>query len=154
MPVKHAAGILKEAPVSFDLLVHRDTETALAEARALGLSPSEVAKTVILKTASGCVRAVLPACERLDLHKVRAAIGGAKVWLATEEELEREYPEFELGAIPPFAGAHRDPVLVDQRLAERESIVLETCSRTESVRMLTGDLVWLTRARVVDICEE
>jgi len=153
MLVLDAARLLERAPVSFELLPHAETETAVAEANALGLSPAEVAKTVVLRTPAGYVRAVLPASERLDLRKVRAILG-KRIELASEEDLERDYDGFELGAIPPFAGAHHDPVLVDRRLAERESIVLEAGSRTESVRMLTGDLVWLTRAKVVDICEE
>ena len=153
MLVLDAARLLERAPVSFELLPHAETETAVAEANALGLSPAEVAKTVVLRTPAGYVRAVLPASERLDLRKVRAILG-KRIELASEEDLERDYEGFELGAIPPFAGAHRDPVLVDRRLAERESVVLEAGSRAESVRMLTGDLVWLTRAKVVDICEE
>jgi prolyl-tRNA editing enzyme YbaK/EbsC (Cys-tRNA(Pro) deacylase) len=104
---------------------------------------------------SGCVRAVLPASERLDLSKLSALYGGTKktVELATEEDLKRDYPEFELGAVPPLGGTHRDSV-VDRRLAERDSLVLEAGSHGESVRMATADLLRIAEAQVTDICEE
>lgn len=155
MTVEAATSMLRSAGISFELLPHGVTESAIAEARALGLSPAEVAKTVVLTTPAGYVRAVLPASERLDLHKVRGALdGGKNVHLASEEDLGRDYPEFDLGTIPPFGGSRHEPVLVDRRLVERDSVVLEAGSRTESVRMLVGDLVRLTGARVLDICED
>jgi len=155
MTAEAATGVLESTGVSFELLQHTAIQSAMAEAEVLGLSPAEVAKTVVLTTPTGYVRTVLPASERIDLHKVRDVLGGGKhVHLATEEELARDYPEFDLGAIPPFAGCRREPVLVDSHLAEREWIVLEAGSTTESVRIRIGDLVWLTRAKVVDICQD
>src|SRR6266511_2320327 len=57
--------------VPYELMPHPRTETALAEAEALGVEPAHVAKTVILTTRTGFVRAVIPAPKRLDLDKVR-----------------------------------------------------------------------------------
>jgi hypothetical protein len=53
---------------------HPRTTTAAAEAHVLGLEPRDVAKTVVLSTPDGFLRAVLPASERLDLGKVRALL--------------------------------------------------------------------------------
>ena len=147
--------VLDEAGVQYELLPHSHTETAAAEAEALGLSPSEVAKTLVVTTPSGYVRAVLPASDRLDLHKVRELLeDGKHVELASEEDLARSYSEFELGAVPPFGGGHHDRVVVDRRLAERDSLVLEAGTHEQSVRMRTADLVRLTEATVADICED
>jgi Ala-tRNA(Pro) deacylase len=154
MAEKDVMGILDEAGVDYELLPHPRTETATAEADALGVDPSEVAKTLVLSTPAGYVRAVLPASERLDLRKVREHVeGGKRIHLATEEDLERDYPDFELGAVPPFGGAG-DRVLVDSGLADRETIVLEAGSHERSLRMRTVDLLTLTKADVVDIAEE
>jgi len=148
--------VLDQAGARYELVSHAHTETAIAEAKALGVSPAEVAKTLIVKTLSGYVRAVLPASERLDLSKLSALCGGAKktVQLATEEDLNRDYPEFELGAVPPLGGAHRDSVVVDRRLAEQESLVLEAGSHDESVRIATADLLRIAEAQLSDICDE
>jgi Ala-tRNA(Pro) deacylase len=77
-----------------------------------------------------------------------------RVHLTSEEELRDEYPEFELGAVPPFGGTHEDPVVVDQRLAERQTVVLEAGSHEESVRVTVVDLLRVTHAEVADICME
>src|SRR6266540_4374899 len=66
----------------------------------------------------------------VDFHKAASLVGAPhkKLHMASEDDLKRDYPEFALGAVPPFGGAHRDQVIVDSRLAERDSVVLEAGS--------------------------
>ena len=148
-------SFLEEAGVDFDVLEHAHTERAADEAAALGVGLEEVAKTLVLVAPSGGVRAVLPASERLDLHKVAAVleVGGKKVHLASEDDLARDYSEFELGAVPPFGG-REDRVIVDERLAARDSVVLEAGTHEKSVRLKAADLVRLAGAQVADISRE
>jgi Ala-tRNA(Pro) deacylase len=148
-------GLLEKAGVDFELLEHARTERAADEAAALGARPEEVGKTLVLATAGGNVRAVLAASERIDLRKVATVlgVGSKKVHLASEDDLARDYPDFELGAVPPFGGPE-DRVVVDERLAGRDSVVLEAGSHDSSVRLKAADLVRLTRAQVADICKE
>jgi Ala-tRNA(Pro) deacylase len=148
--------VLDEAAARYELLPHARTESAVAEAEALGIASADVAKTLVVRTPKGYVRAVLPASERIDLRKLRKVSGGGKkkVHLASEEQLARDYPEFDLGAVPPIGGGRRDSVVVDSRLAERDSVVLEAGSHEESVRISTGDLLRVTEAEVADICAD
>jgi hypothetical protein len=53
--------LLDEAGVRYELLPHARTESALAEAEALGVAAAGVAKTLVVTTPEGYVRAVLPA---------------------------------------------------------------------------------------------
>jgi Ala-tRNA(Pro) deacylase len=149
-------NVLDEAGVDYEPLEHARTERAADEAETLGVAPEEVAKTLVLATPGGNLRAVLPASERIDLPKVADLLeaGHKKIHLATEEDLKRDYPDFDLGAVPPFGGKKRDQVIVDSRLAERDSLVLEAGSHEKSVRMKAADLVRLTGAQVADICRE
>ena len=123
MATSDLTSALDEAGVSYELLPHAHTESAHAEAESLGVSPDDVAKTLIVKLPEGYLRAVLPASARIDLRKVRELHGGGRhtVHLATEEDLRRDYPEFELGAVPPVGG-RSDPVVVDPKVAVRTSI--------------------------------
>jgi Ala-tRNA(Pro) deacylase len=148
-------GFLEESGVDFDILEHPHTERAADEAAALGVVPEEVAKTLVLTVSEGYVRAVVAASERLDLRKVAAVlgVGGKKVHLATEDDLARDYPDFELGAVPPFGGP-QDRVIVDERLSARDSVVLEAGSHETSVRLKAADLVRLSGAEVADIAKE
>jgi Ala-tRNA(Pro) deacylase len=145
---------LERAGASYELIPHAHTESALDEAAALLLSPDDVAKTLILKTPEGYLRAVVPASCRLDERKLRDVTGRSKkeVRLATEDDLKRDYPDFELGAVPPVGGARRDEVIVDSRLAGREAVVLEAGSHEQSVRIAAAELVRVAGAEVADIC--
>jgi Ala-tRNA(Pro) deacylase len=153
--MEDVTGFLDQAGVDHDVLEHAHTERAADEAAALGIEPEEVAKTLVLVSPSGYVRAVLAASERVDLHKVAGVLGvaGKKVHLASEEDLASDYPDFELGAVPPFGG-REDQVVVDERLAGRDSVVLEAGTHERSVRLRTAELVRLTRAQVADIRRE
>lgn len=148
-------GLLEQAGVDFDVLEHDHTERAIDEAAALGIGPEGVAKTLVLVGPSGNVRAVLAASERVDLHKVAGVlgVGGKKVHLANEDDLARSYPDFELGAVPPFGG-QEDPVVMDERLAARDWIVIEAGSHDRSLRLKATDLVRMTSAQVADITKE
>ena len=116
----------------------------------------QVAKTLIVKTAEGYLRAVVPASRRLDERKVRDVAGGSKkdVHLATEDDLRRDYPDFELGAVPPVGGTRHDEVIVDSRVVARETVVLEAGSHEQSVQLTAADLVRAADAKVADICKE
>lgn len=143
---------LERRGLAYQLLPHDRTQTARAEAKAVGIAPSDVAKTVVLTTEDGYVRAVVPASERLDLAKTRDLLDDRNSRLATEEELGAAYPTFELGAVPPFGGPSGDRVVVDRMLAELDEVVLEAGSHDQSVKMRTGDLLTLSDAEVADIC--
>jgi Ala-tRNA(Pro) deacylase len=148
----HVVAQLEAAEIPYELIDHARTTTAKAEARVLGVDASAVAKTVVLETADGFVRAVLPASARLDLRKAESALG-ADARLATEDVLAGAYPEFELGAVPPLTGGDGDRVLVDGSLLANEWVVLEAGTHEQSVRLRSDDLVRITEARVDDLTQ-
>ena len=145
---------LDRAQLNYDLIEHRRTETAGEEARAIGVPPEQVAKTIVLASDEGYVRAVLPASQHLNLHKVRQLLGNKHARLASEHELVLAYPMYELGAVPPFGVPAGNRVLCDRRLAQQGSVVLEAGSHNESLRMRTSDLLALTQAEVADIAAD
>jgi Ala-tRNA(Pro) deacylase len=145
---------LDRARVPYELIPHETTMTALAEARVLGAEPQDVAKTLVLESEDGFVRAVLPASERIDLRKVRELLHARELELATEATLAGAYPDFELGAVPPLGGPANDPVLIDRRLTTRAAVVFEAGRHDESVRVKPDDLVAVTGAMVADLCAD
>jgi Ala-tRNA(Pro) deacylase len=155
MAVADVTKVLDDAGAEYELLHHAHTERAVAEAEALGLSPAEVAKTLIARTPDGPLRALVPASDRIDMRKLREAVGASKddVQLATEEEMARDYPEFALGAVPPVGGSRHDPVIVDRKLAEQEWLVFEAGTHDDSVRIRTEDFMRITDARTAELCE-
>jgi Ala-tRNA(Pro) deacylase len=142
---------LDSAGVAYELLEHAPTDRAADEASALGLPPSQVAKTIVLTTGTGNLRVLLPASERIDMHKLRELLGaGKELHLLTEQAMRRDYPEFELGAVPPIGG-REDEVVVDSRLAALDQVVFEAGSHDRSVRVKTADLIAAAKTRVADV---
>ena len=116
----------------------RPTETALDEAEALGVQAGQVAKTIILTTSDGFVRAVLPASRRLDLDKVRDLLEDDAVssWRASTCS-RRRYPDFELGAVPPFGGSPTTACSSTGGSVAGKTVVIEAGTHDESVRLRT-----------------
>ncbi len=145
---------LDKAGATYELLEHPRTDRAVAEAEVLGISPTEVAKTIVVATTAGNVRAVLPASERLDMHKLRTFVdGGKETHLLTEEDLVREYPQFELGAVPPVGGP-KDRVVLDRKLASMDTFVIEAGAHDRSVRLRPQALLATADTLVEDICAD
>ena len=108
---------------------------------------------IVFADGAGCVQTP----GDLDpLRKLGEVVGESRksLHLASEEELGRDYPEFELGAVPPIGGAHRDRVVIDRALAARDSVVLEAGAHDDSIRLRTADLLRLTEAQVADVCRD
>ena len=146
---------LREQHVEFELLPHRRTVTAAGEARALGVRPHETAKTVIARDENGVnIRAVVLASSRLDLAKLAKAVNANVVALLTENELAGSYPQFELGAVPPFGGPAGDRVVVDRGLAHCEHVVLDAGVHDASLRLRTQDLIDVADAMLADVAKD
>jgi Ala-tRNA(Pro) deacylase len=143
---------LESRGFEFEVLPHEPTETGLAEADSLGLSASDVAKTVVLDLRTGHAFAVVPADRFVDLDAVRQLINSRHVHLAEEDEIRRDYPEFQLGAIPPLGALAHTPLVVDRSIIEHDEIVFAGGEKEVSIRMKTADLFGDAQMLVGDIC--
>ena len=151
--IEAVTRLLERHGVRYDVVEHRATYSAAAEARATAVDPQATAKTVALHDHDGYRLAVVPASERLDVRRARKLLGASHhLRLATEEELRRDFPAFDVGALPPFGTAPM-PEVVDVRLLRHERIVCAGGEHRRSVIMSTLDLLRITEPRVADICE-
>lgn len=133
--------LLGKRGVPFESIPHETTYTSIEEARALGIAADEVVKAVVLVTSAGRALAVVPASRRLDMRLVHDALGDKRARLATEEELERDFPEVELGAMPPLGSLIGARTLVDPEVLQHDEVVFAAGKRTESVKVRTADLL-------------
>ena len=152
----HAAvtEFLERQGVPYEVVEHVRTQTAAADARAAGLPPAEVAKTVVLRDQNAVRLAVLPASHRLDLHKVKGELGSGDLRLVTELEMASELGDFEVGAVPPFGPMFHALELVDRRLLDHDRILCGGGDHEHGVLVDPHDLVRAAQARVADICED
>jgi Ala-tRNA(Pro) deacylase len=131
---------LEQRGCVFEVLAHRQAYTSVDEARALGIAVGEVLKTLAVRTGPGYALVVIPASRRLDLHLAREALGDSRARLASEEELGRDFPDFQLGALPPLGALLDAQVYVDPEVLGHDTVTFAAGSHTESVKMQTQEL--------------
>jgi Ala-tRNA(Pro) deacylase len=145
---------LERLGVRFEVLPHPQSATALDEARSLGLDPEEVLKAVVLDIETGHALAIVPASERLDMDLVRDALGDRDARLASEDEIEGAFPEFELGALPALPSLLHVPVVIDPAVFEHRTVTFAAGDQRESVRIETHPLLHGATVTVSPITEK
>jgi len=110
---------LRDHGVSFDVVEHARSDSATAEALAGNRPAEQAAETVVLRTPGGYRLAVVCGSDRLDLHKAAEAfgIGRHQLRFASEADMARSFPVYEVGAIPPI-GPDTPAELIDLRLLD------------------------------------
>ncbi len=150
--VEAVARYLDEQGVRYEVVEHRTTYTAEAEARAAGVPTEDVAKTVVLRDGDAYRLAVIPASGRLDLDKARQLFGaGDSLRLATEQEMAADFAGFEVGALPPIGPMLPAPEVLDRALLEHERILFTAGDHRHGVLIDPNDLVEVTQAKVRDV---
>ena len=142
---------LVEQHADFQTIPHRPTFDAQRLAQAVAERGHHVAKTVLVHSDVGNALAVLPATHSVDLDKTRRAIKAEKVWLATEQDVAEQFPDCEIGAIPPFGSFYGIPTLVDESFLIEEDIVFQGNRHDEAFRMKLTDFLELEGTATVDI---
>jgi Cys-tRNA(Pro)/Cys-tRNA(Cys) deacylase len=142
---------LRDHGVSFDVVEHARSESAVAEARAA----ERTAKTVVLRAPGGYRFAVICASDRLDLHKAAAGLGVGRheLWFASEADMAADFPAYEVGAIPPI-GPDTPAELIDVRLLDYGQVLCPAGDHEHSLLVDPADIVRVTGARTLDLRQD
>ncbi len=136
--------------VQYEALQHATAYTAQEVAGAQHVSGQETIKAVIVKVDGKFVMCVLPAIHLLDLERFKHITGGQKVELASEEELGTLFPDYELGAEPPFGPLYGLEIFSDRDLESNEYVVFNGGTHTDTVRMTYADWKRLAQPTVAE----
>lgn len=116
--------------------------------------PAHTAKAVMTCDARGYLLAVVPASERLDLTKLRRAASRPDLRLATERELASDFPQYELGALPPFGELFECSELIDVRLLGPNRILCNGGDHRHSIVVHPDELRYASGSGVADLVAE
>ena len=119
---------LDAAGVRYEPVPHEATDLGAATA----------ARIVLLSTHRGLVQAIVPTSRRVDIQKAREVLGTRYVEVAGARA----------------GGRYLDRVLVDGRVCDRATAVIEGDPGEDSLRVRTRDLAGLTGASLVDLCHD
>ena len=138
-------AILKRERIPYTCFKHSPAYTAQEEAAVSHVFGRCWAKVVICIADDQPVQAVLPAHHTVDLDELRVLANAGQLRLACEEEIARLYPEYEVGAMPPFGAVHGHRVFVDHCLVGEPELVFNAGTHTEALCMHYGDVAELAK---------
>ncbi len=140
----------RDERVTFEVRRHPEAYTAQRLAALEHVSGYWVAKVVMAVSDGMLVMLVLPAPCRVDLVRLKEALGAGAVRLAREEEFAHLFPDCEIGAMPPFGNLYGVPVYVDAALARDAFIVFNAGTHRETMTIAYADFERLAHPRVAD----
>lgn len=122
----------------------------LAGARALGVEPERMLKTLLVDLDGALVCAVVPVAGELGLKALAAALGGRRATLAEPVRAERS-SGYVVGGISPLGQRTRLRTVVDGTAGLFDTVLVSAGRRGLSVELAPGELVRLTGAVVADV---
>jgi Ala-tRNA(Pro) deacylase len=141
---------LRQEQVTYQIQHHSVAFTAQQIAESEHISGKKVVKSVIVLADNRKILLALPASLQVDLDKVQAHLGAQSVLLAHEDEFKADFPDCEVGTMPPFGNLYSIPVYVEQSLTRQETIVFPIGTRTETMSLKYADFERLVHPTVIE----
>jgi Ala-tRNA(Pro) deacylase len=130
---------LDQMGVHYRLSRHDTTYTAQDLAAAEHVPGRKVIKPVVVKADGQFVMCALPASHRVDLDTLRQQLQVRACELAAESDLERIFPECELGAEPPIGRMFGLPTFMDESLFADDRVTFQAGTHQDAVTMTLAD---------------
>jgi len=144
--------LLEENGISYRHHVHTSVYTAREVAALEHLPQHRFAKAVLIKDEDSFVMAVVPGDYAVDLHELRAALGLKHARLATEKELGEQFPDCELGAMPPLGNLYSLPTWMESSIVGEKQIAFNAGTHRDVVYVKLEDFRRLTSPQVFHFC--
>ena len=116
----------------------------LEAARALGLDPADVFKTLLATVDGSTVVAIVPVSGSLDLKRLAAARGGRRAEMADPADAQR-LTGYVLGGISPIGQRRQLPTLLDESARGRTTIYVSGGRRGFDIGLAPDDLLEVTK---------
>ena len=144
------AWLAEHAPDLPIIEVEQSTATVAEAAKALGVEPARIAKTLALRVNGEALLVVARGDARLDNARTKAAFGGRPRMLGPEETLA--LTGHAVGGVCPFGLATPLPVYCDRSLQAFDIVYPAAGSLNSSVRLSPARLVNLVAVGWVEVC--
>jgi Ala-tRNA(Pro) deacylase len=136
---------LAERGCIYDVVAHAPTHTSARTADASHVPAERLAKAVVLKDEAGYLVAVLPASHHIELGALENRLERSFAF-ATEDEIERLFPDCERGAVPPIAAPYGLKMIVDDSIVDQPEVYFEAGDHATIVHMAGGQFASLVAA--------
>lgn len=135
---------------SYDHDPRSDLSYGEEAARALGVGPERVFKTLVASVDGQLTVAVVPVAGSLDLKALAAAAGGKRAVMAEPAQVQRS-TGYVLGGVSPLGQKKRLATVIDSSARRFEQIHVSGGRRGLEISLAPNDLAQLTGGRFADI---
>ncbi len=150
MKLRRIKEYLDQENIKYAIITHSPAYTAQEIAASAHIPGKLLAKTVVIKLDGELAMAVLPASLKVDLEHLAELTESRTVELATEKEFMNQFPDCEVGAMPPFGHLYGMPVFVADELAEDQVIAFNAGTHSQLIQMAYHDFVRLVHPRTLE----
>ena len=147
---KKIKDYLDKHQAEYEEIVHKTVYTAYDAAQTLKKELKEVAKNLLIQADKTYALVVVPADKRIDLAKLKKALGAQKVSIPKESVIVKVL-KIKPGVISSFGKLHKVETWIDKAMVGTEKVVFSTGSATNSVLMKVKDFIQLEEAKLADI---
>lgn len=152
MSEPHARALEDAAARGLEIEIReRPAARSLAEAaQLLGIEPSDIVKTLVVKRSDGTyLFALIPGGRAISWPKLRAVVGVNRLRLP-EAELALEATGYERGTITPIGSTTAWPVFADETIVGRR-VAMGAGAHGSSIFVAADELIRAYDATVADI---
>lgn len=138
---------LDKKMTKYETITHKTVYTAYDAAQTLRRELKEIGKNLLIAADKAYVIAVVPAHMRIDLKKLKKALGVKKVSIPNEQVMIKVF-KVKPGAMTAFGGLHKAEVIIDKSLLKVKDVILASGSFTDSVRIKVKDFIDMEQAKL------
>lgn len=114
--VESVRSFLRERNFPVEIVTSHDTIFTVEDAsKAVGAPPEHILKSLVLLADERPVLALMSGVNKVDVKKVRRAVGAKKVRMASPEYVV-QWSGFRIGGVPPVGYPEKVPALLDDDL--------------------------------------
>lgn len=151
MPLARVTRFLSQFPDLEVILFDSSTHTAELAAQVLGVTPAQIAKTLVFLADGRPLLVVTCGDKKIDTKKLTKVLGVKKVRFADVETVI-DSTGFSPGGVSPVGLLNEIPLYLDQSLWDFD-IVYAAAGTANSALPVAPDRLWeITGAKVIDVC--
>ncbi|MBT6401608.1 hypothetical protein HN803_01780 [candidate division WWE3 bacterium] len=143
-------SLLEGDNISYEVVEHAPVHTSADAAKVRDTDLAQGAKALVMIGDKEPYLFVVPADQRADFRKIKAAVGIKDLRMASPDEVE-DLTTLKVGSIPPVGKAIGLTSFFDTSFSEKENVVFNAGSLTTSIIMKASDLLALEQPQVEDI---
>lgn len=151
--VRQLKDYLDDNNTKYTTITHSLAYTAQELAEIMHVPGRQWAKSIAIEVDGKPALAVLPAHHRINLAKLKQALGAQQLEILSEQRFSSHFPGCELGAMPPFGNLFNLPVFVSRDLRDDEQIVFNAGTHRDAIRLGYADFERLVQPVVCEFSE-